>query len=113
MAASDPRLQRTLCPHSHHIVAEAVEAIQHESAVSLADVLLRRVPVALGACWDSECSRVAADRIGAAMGWNGHQIQLQLESFTEERQRFLHPDGVSGMFSRLPIDASPLLESTR
>lgn len=113
MAAGDPRLQRTLCLHSHHIVAEAVEAIQHESAVSLADVLLRRVPVALGACWDSECSRLAAERIGAAVGWSEHQCHVQLESFTEERQRFLHPGGVPGMFSRLPIDSSPLLESTR
>lgn len=113
MAASDPSLQRTLCPHSDHIVAEAVEAIQRESAVTLADILLRRVPVALGACWSRECTRVAAERIGAAAGWSDHQCRAEVESFTEERRRFLHPEGVMGMFSRLPIDASPLLESTR
>lgn len=113
MAAGDPRLQQTLCPHSDHIVAEAVEAIHHESAVTLGDILLRRVPVALGGCWDRECTRTAAERIGIAAGWSDHQCRAEIESFTEERRRFLHPEGVAGMFSLLPIDASPLLESTR
>ena len=57
-------------PHTEHIVAEAVDAFSSECAVTLGDVLLRRVPVALGACWSPACSREAAARIGAAMGWD-------------------------------------------
>jgi glycerol-3-phosphate dehydrogenase len=91
MAGSHPVLQRPLCPHSAHIVAEAVEAVQRESAVTLGDILLRRVPVALGGCWNEECSRVAVNRIGEALGWSEHRRESELESFTEERQRFLHP----------------------
>jgi glycerol-3-phosphate dehydrogenase len=91
LAFSDPVLQQTLCPHSDHIVAEAVEAVQHEAAITLADVLLRRVPVALGACWNDDCSRIAADRIGAALGWTEREQRTELESFREERQRFLRP----------------------
>jgi hypothetical protein len=52
-------------------------------------VLLRRVPVALGPCWSESCSREAALRIGAVMGWNGHEMGANLESFEMERSGFL------------------------
>ncbi|MBV9085912.1 MAG: glycerol-3-phosphate dehydrogenase/oxidase, partial [Acidobacteriaceae bacterium] len=67
-ASTDERLRRPLCPHSEHIVAEAVEAVEHESAMRLADILLRRVPVALSACWSGDCTYIAARRIGAVLG---------------------------------------------
>jgi glycerol-3-phosphate dehydrogenase len=91
MAARDEALRVPLCSHSHHIVAEAVESVLHECAVTLGDILLRRVPVALGPCWSEECSREAAQRIGQAMGWNQTEIHRELEQFEEERERFLHP----------------------
>ena len=95
MASKDEVLQRPLCMHSDHIVAEAVEAMQQESAITLADILLRRVPVALGACWDDECSVTAAAGIGLALGWSERQQRTELESFIEERRRFLHPAAVT------------------
>jgi glycerol-3-phosphate dehydrogenase len=70
-------------------VAEVVEAYRKEFAVSLADVLLRRVPVALGACWSESCSREAALRIGAVMGWNEQEFGANLEAFETERSAFL------------------------
>ena len=70
-----PDLRAPLCSHSEHIVAEAVDAFAGECAATLGDVLLRRVPVALGACWSPACSREAAARIGAVMGWNETQIR--------------------------------------
>src|SRR5580698_9129743 len=69
MALVSAELRAPICPHSSHIVAEVVEAYRKEFAVSLGDVLLRRVPVALGACWSESCSREAALRIGAVLGW--------------------------------------------
>ena len=94
-AAVDEALQRPLCAHSDHIVAEAVEAVRRESAATLADILLRRVPVALGPCWDDECSRTAAKRIGFVLGWTEPQQRFELENFVEERRRFLHPASIS------------------
>ena len=91
LAASSESLRAPLCEHSLHLVAEAVAAAQYESAVHLGDILLRRVPVALGACWSSECSRTAAQRIGNALGWPPRRIEEQLEGFEKERQHFLHP----------------------
>jgi glycerol-3-phosphate dehydrogenase len=93
-ARQNERLAVPLCPHSHHIVAEAVEAVIYECAVTLGDILLRRVPVALGACWSETCSREAANRIGSALGWSQLRIVKELESFESERERFLHPKRV-------------------
>ncbi|HKV91133.1 MAG TPA: glycerol-3-phosphate dehydrogenase/oxidase [Candidatus Angelobacter sp.] len=90
-ASLDERLREPLCHHSCHLVAEAVEAVAHESAVTLGDILLRRVPVALGACWQEECSREAAHKIGHALGWDRSRIYLELLRFEEEREQFLHP----------------------
>jgi glycerol-3-phosphate dehydrogenase len=90
LAASDAMLLQTLCPHTPHIVAEAVEAVRHEFAVGLADVLLRRVPVALGPCWDEECTRIAARRIGETLRWPEARINMEIEDFEIERSRFLY-----------------------
>jgi glycerol-3-phosphate dehydrogenase len=82
-------LRAPICPHSSHIVAEVVEAYHKECAVTLGDVLLRRVPVALGPCWSDSCSREAALRIGAVLGWDEQTMGANLESFEMERAAFV------------------------
>src|SRR5882672_3673559 len=88
MALVGAELRAPICPHSSHIVAEVVEAYRREFAVTLGDVLLRRVPVALGPCWSESCSREAALRIGAVLGWNEHTMGSNLENFEMERAAF-------------------------
>jgi glycerol-3-phosphate dehydrogenase len=91
------QMRAPLCPHTSHIVAEALHAFSDECAATLADVLLRRVPVALGACWSAACSREAATRIGAAVGWSEQRTAAELEVFERERESFLRkasPDAV-------------------
>jgi len=90
MALVSAELRAPVCPHTSHIVAEVVEAFRKEFAVTLGDALLRRVPVALGACWSESCSREAALRIGAVLGWNEQALGENLESFETERTAFLH-----------------------
>ena len=89
MALVSAELRAPICPHTSHIVAEVVEAYRQEFAVTLADVLLRRIPVALGACWSESCSREAALRIGAVLGWKEQDLGSNLESFETERGAFL------------------------
>lgn len=89
MALVSADLRAPICAHTSHIVAEVVEAYLRESAVSLGDVLLRRVPVALGPCWSESCSREAALRIGTVMGWNQQELGSNLESLEMERTGFL------------------------
>ena len=94
LAKSDERMRQTLCPHTQHIVAEAVNALACEQAQTLADVLLRRVPVALNGCWSEECSAVAAHRIGDALGWATHRIGGEREAFEAERAAFLQKPSI-------------------
>jgi glycerol-3-phosphate dehydrogenase len=89
MALVSAELRAPICPHTSHIVAEVVEAYRKEFAVTLGDVLLRRVPLALGACWSESCSREAALSIGAVLGWNEQALGSNLESFETERTAFL------------------------
>jgi glycerol-3-phosphate dehydrogenase len=98
MALVSAELRAPICPHTSHVIAEVVEAYRRECAVTLSDVLLRRVPVALGACWSESCSREAALRIGAVLGWNDHTMGANLESFETERVAFLRPVGRAAAF---------------
>src|ERR1700722_2241135 len=91
IALVSAELRAPICPHSSHIVAEVVEAYRREFAVTLADVLLRRVPVALGPCWSESCSREAALRISAVLGWKEQARGANLEAFEVERSAFLRP----------------------
>jgi glycerol-3-phosphate dehydrogenase len=91
LAASDPVWRASICDHSPHIMAEVAQAIRYEKAITLGDVLLRRVPVALGACWSEDCSHESAEKIGRALGWTSARISSELEQFEAERAAFLHP----------------------
>ena len=93
MALVSAEFRAPICPHTSHVIAEVVEAYRREFAVTLGDVLLRRVPVALGACWSESCSREAALRIGAVLGWDEHAMGANLEAFETERAAFLRPVG--------------------
>lgn len=88
-AAAEDRFRTRICDESSHIVAEAVYAMNNECAVTLADALLRRVPVALSGTWSEHQTRQAAERIGSALGWSKARIQSEVEQFEEERQSFL------------------------
>jgi glycerol-3-phosphate dehydrogenase len=96
-ARGHEEMRAPLCPHTTHVVAEAVDAFRNECACALADVLLRRVPVALGACWSSSCSREAATRIAVGLGWNEEQAASELEAFETERAGFLQKASQTGV----------------
>jgi len=88
-ARTSAELKERLCPHTHHIVAEAQDALENQCAATLADVLLRRVPLALGPCWSNECTRTAAARVARIQGWDDERIAAELDRFDAEYQAFL------------------------
>jgi glycerol-3-phosphate dehydrogenase len=95
LARSSAIMRSQICPHTPHLVAEAVYAVHHEHAVSLGDILLRRVPVAFSPCWSDECTRLAAETIGTTLGWGAKQSGREQEQFAEEYSRFLAKPAVS------------------
>jgi glycerol-3-phosphate dehydrogenase len=74
---------------SNYTVAQAVHAFNNEFAVTLGDILLRRVPAALSGDWTSAHSRTASETIGRALGWSEPQIEAAREDFELERNAFL------------------------
>lgn len=96
MAFAGADLRAPICPHTAHIIAEVVDAYRNQYAVTLGDVLLRRIPVALGSCWSESCSREAALRIAAVMGWSEQEFGANLEQFETERAAFLKPPALTG-----------------
>ena len=102
LARSGAQMRVPLCPHTQHIVAETVDAFQNEHAVTLGDVLLRRVPVAMAACWSEECSRTAASRIAAVLGWSKPEEMSELEAFERERDAFLVKPSTARARSEVP-----------
>jgi glycerol-3-phosphate dehydrogenase len=95
LALVSPELRAPICPHTSHIIAEVVEAYRREFAVTMADALLRRVPVALGPCWSASCSREAALRMSAVLGWSDQALGSNLEAFEMERAAFLRPTAIN------------------
>ena len=89
LATADHKMRATICSHTPHVVAEAIYSARNEHANSLADLLLRRVPVAFSPCWSDECARTAAERIGKALGWDTRRIGHEQESFAAEYSCFL------------------------
>ena len=87
--ADDQRLSRPLFDGSEYLLAEVAFAVEQEQAATLADVLLRRVPVALGASWSDAAAREAANRIGQVLGWTETLVEKELEDFQQERSGFL------------------------
>jgi glycerol-3-phosphate dehydrogenase len=100
-AMRDPVLRAPILDGRPQLVAQAVEAVAYEHALTLADILLRRVPMALDRDWNEDSTLQAASRIAPALHWSERRIREQIEAFEEERGHFLHkpgtlkPDGVA------------------
>ncbi len=88
-ALYDPILRRPIVDGHPQLVAQAVEAVAYERAVTLADILLRRVPVALDQNWNEDCTQQAAARIAPALYWSDARMKEEIQAFDEERNRFL------------------------
>ncbi len=89
-ALHDPILRLPIVEGRPQLVAQAVEAVAYERAVTLADILLRRVPIALDQNWNEDSTVQAAARIAPALYWNERRMKEEIQAFEEERSRFLH-----------------------
>jgi glycerol-3-phosphate dehydrogenase len=84
LAAGSSELARRICPELPDLVAEAAFAVRREQARSVADVLLRRTRLGL-----LDAPRLVADgddgaeavarAMAAEHGWDGSELQTQLE----------------------------------
>ncbi len=92
-AMRDPVLRMPIVDGRPQLVAQALEAVTYEHALTLADILLRRVPMALDQNWSEDSTIQAATRIAPALNWSERRMKEEIQAFEEERSRFLHKPG--------------------
>lgn len=74
-----PELARRITPNLPFFMAEVVHAAADEMALSLEDVLRRRVPLLLLCRLDEPTVRDVADRVGAVLGWTGERRRREVQ----------------------------------
>jgi glycerol-3-phosphate dehydrogenase len=82
LAHEDPKLAAPIVPGRPDLLAEAVVAVRHEQARSVADVLLRRTRLGLLAApqlRDAGSVRAVAAAMGAELGWSRRQVKREAE----------------------------------
>jgi glycerol-3-phosphate dehydrogenase len=88
ISRAHPQLREPLLPSLPHIGAEIVYAVRYEMAVTLADVLTRRVRLAMLAGRESlQCASFVAGLMQQELGWNADETGRQIAAFTSELER--------------------------
>ncbi len=84
----DEQLREHLVEGLPQLLVEVVYAARHEMALTLADVMTRRLRLAMLAGEDSlRCAAVAADLMGRELGWNPEEVERQIAQFKAEFDR--------------------------
>ncbi|HOA13554.1 MAG TPA: glycerol-3-phosphate dehydrogenase/oxidase [Myxococcota bacterium] len=88
LVVKNPGLAAPILAGHPFILAEVVQAIRCEMAVTLADVLLRRTPVFfLGRDDDESATRAAANVMAAELGWDQARVDSEIAQVAEIRRR--------------------------
>jgi glycerol-3-phosphate dehydrogenase len=84
LAREDPKLAAPIVPGCPDLLAEAVVAVRHEQARSVADVILRRTRLGLVAApqlRDANSVRAVAAAMGSELGWSRREIKREAEAW--------------------------------
>jgi glycerol-3-phosphate dehydrogenase len=84
LAREDAKLAEPIVPGRPDLLAEAVVAVRHEQARSVADVLLRRTRLGLIAAPQlrgTDTARAVAVAMGGELGWSRRQVKREAEAW--------------------------------
>jgi glycerol-3-phosphate dehydrogenase len=93
LADSEPSLRQRICPHNPDIAAQAVYAIQHELALTLADVLIRRTGIGLSRCLGLDCAPTAARLLARHAAWDEERAAQEVAEYRQYVTKTYHPTG--------------------
>ena len=84
-AEENPSLGERIVPGLHYLMAEALYAVQHEMALTLCDVLIRRTHV-IYETWDGGVAqaRAVAEMIAPRLGWDEVEIERQVSTYAAQ-----------------------------
>ena len=89
LSDEDVSLGDDICAHNPESMAQAVYAVDEEHAATLADVLLRRLPVGWSACGALDGAERVAALLGARFGWTAERVAAEVASYESERRATL------------------------
>jgi glycerol-3-phosphate dehydrogenase len=91
MIAADASLGERICEHNPDVLAQVAYAVEHEHAVTLADVLLRRLPVGWSVCHALDGAERAARVMAPRLGWSDDRITHEVAAYERELRETLVP----------------------
>ncbi len=86
LCVAEPRLAQQLCEHAPDILAQVVLAVREEMALTLSDVLLRRLSVGLYPCRGLDCAHTVATEMARLLGWDSARVRAEIDAF----EAFVH-----------------------
>jgi glycerol-3-phosphate dehydrogenase len=89
LIARDPSLAEPICAHNPETMAQVAYAVEHELAVTLGDVLLRRLRVGWSACHALDGADRAAGAMAMRFGWTEDHTALQVVAYHAELRKSL------------------------
>jgi glycerol-3-phosphate dehydrogenase len=88
ITAEEPALARRLVRDLPYLIAEVVYAVEQELAVTLGDVLIRRLRVAYEVPdHGRSASRVAAAILAGRLGWDNARCRVEIDRYEAEVER--------------------------
>ena len=93
LAAAQPDLGRPLVSGAVVTGAQVLEAVRHEMALSLEDVLLRRTALGSVQYPGDAATRAAAAIVASELGWSAERIESEVDGV---RRYYELPDGAGG-----------------
>jgi glycerol-3-phosphate dehydrogenase len=91
LIAADPSLAEPICEHNPELLAQVAYAVEHEQALTLADVLLRRLPVGWSSCHALDGADHAARVMSQRLGWDRNLMVKELSAFQYEVRKVCAP----------------------
>ncbi len=88
LAAADPSLAEVVDQESGALAAEVVMAVRDEGAVTLGDILLRRILVGLGADMGLSAAPTCADVAVRHLGWDEARARAEVAGYEAELRRY-------------------------
>jgi glycerol-3-phosphate dehydrogenase len=92
----NPALLSRIVPDSPSIVAEVLYSIRHEMAVSIEDILARRIGLQLFSWRDAiKAAPLAAQFLAQELGWSRIQMQQAIQQYVDKIDRLLAAAGLA------------------
>jgi len=88
---ADASLGERICEHNPELLAQVAYAVEREHAVTLADVLLRRLPVGWSKCHALDGAERAARVMAPRLAWPDAGIPAAIAAYEQELRRTLVP----------------------